>query len=219
LGTVISLHELLSPFATHLFTIADDHVSVSELLGFLTGAACVWLTVRRRVSNFPVGIANSVFFLLLFLDTQLYADAWLQVLYVVLGIQGWWAWLHLGPERGPLVVTRASKRMLFAVAGFVVIATAVLYPILSDAHDIAPFFDALTTALSLGAQWLLNLKRLQNWLWWAAADCIYIPLYASKHLALTAVVYVIFLAMCGFGWREWKVNEQRNRQHPAQVNA
>ncbi|MDN5768375.1 MAG: nicotinamide mononucleotide transporter family protein [Humibacillus sp.] len=33
----------------------------TELLGFDTGALCEWLTVRRRVWHFPVGIANGVF--------------------------------------------------------------------------------------------------------------------------------------------------------------
>lgn len=54
-----------------------------EIAGFITGAVCVWLVVRRNIWNFAVGMANNVFFLVLFLQAGLYADAWLQVLYFV----------------------------------------------------------------------------------------------------------------------------------------
>jgi hypothetical protein len=66
---------------------------------------------------------------------------------------------------------------------------------LERAHDIAPFWDALTTAISLAAQFLLNCKRIENWTFWIAADIIYIPLYVVKLLDLTAIVYVLFLAI------------------------
>ena len=56
-------------------------MSVEEILGFITGAACVWLAVRQNVWTFPVGLANNVVFLVLFTGTGLYANAGLQVVY------------------------------------------------------------------------------------------------------------------------------------------
>ena len=50
-----------------------------EVLGFVSGAACVWLATRQSVWNFPVGIANNLLFLGLFATTGLYANAGLQV--------------------------------------------------------------------------------------------------------------------------------------------
>ena len=37
-----------------------------EVLGFVSGAACVWLATRQNVWNFPVGIVNTGLFLVLF---------------------------------------------------------------------------------------------------------------------------------------------------------
>jgi nicotinamide mononucleotide transporter len=198
------LAHLLAPLNAALFTFGNDQVSVAELLGFVTGAACVWLTVASRVSNFPVGIANSAFFLVLFLSARLYADAGLQVVYIALGCAGWWQWLHGGADRGRLVVGRAGWPLLAGCAALVVLVTWGLTLLLGRANDIAPFWDALTTAVSLAAQFLLNLKRIENWAFWMVADIVYIPLYAVKRLDLTAIVYVLFLGLCVAGIVAWR---------------
>ncbi len=199
-----ALAHLLAPLNLALFTLGNDHVSVAELLGFVTGAASVWLTVLARISNFPVGIANSAFFLVLFLSARLFADSGLQVVYIVLGFAGWWQWLHGGPERTRLTVARSGWPLLACCVVFVVLATWGLTVLLDAARDVAPFWDALTTATSLAAQFLLNCKKIENWAFWIAADLVYIPLYVVKRLDLTAVVYVLFLAMCLAGLSAWR---------------
>jgi nicotinamide mononucleotide transporter len=200
----MTLDELVRPFNDVVFTIWNDHVTWAELLGFVTGIACVWLAARQRISNWPIGIANSIFFGLLFLDARLFADAALQVVYVVLGFFGWWAWLRLGPQRTELRVNHASRTVLLLTVGGVLAAVTILVPVLRDAHDSAPELDALTASLSLGGQFLLTLKLVENWFWWIAADVIYIPLYLSRGLLLTAVVYVVFLAICLHAVRDWR---------------
>jgi nicotinamide mononucleotide transporter len=187
-----------------LFVLGADHVSSAELLGFVTGVWCVWLTVKAKVSNFPVGIANSIFFLVLFFSAKLYADGSLQIVYIVLGVVGWWQWVFGGAGKTRLIVTKASPLSLGVLMALGVGATWLLTLVLGAAHDIAPFWDALTTALSLVAQWLLNYKKIQNWYYWIAADVIYVPLYFVKHLDLTGIVYVFFFALCFAGLKTWK---------------
>jgi nicotinamide mononucleotide transporter len=198
------LDSFVAPLNVVLFHFGQDAVTWAELLGFATGAVGVWLTVRFNIWNFPIGIANNVFFLVLFWTARLYADATLQIVYLVLGFMGWWEWLHGGERRGRRAMGYATRRLVGLLLALVVPATWALTAILSAAHDIAPFWDALTTALSLAAQWLLNMKKLQNWYLWMAADVIYVPLYFVKVLYLTGIVYVLFLSMCVLGLRAWK---------------
>jgi nicotinamide mononucleotide transporter len=197
------LAELIRPLSSVAFTMANEPVSWVELLGFLTGGLCVALTVRRSVWNFPVGIANCAFFLLLFTSAHLWADAGLQILFIALGVAGWWQWVRHRGGQTPLVVTHASRREMAWCVGFVVVGTAALFVALRAAHDSAPLLDAFTTCLSVTAQWLLNGKRIQTWYFWIAADCVYVPLYVSKDLNLTAIVYVLFLGLCVAGLRSW----------------
>ncbi|HWS86409.1 MAG TPA: nicotinamide riboside transporter PnuC [Pyrinomonadaceae bacterium] len=177
--------------------------SLTEALGFVTGALCVYLVVRENVWNFPVGIANSAFFLVLFAGARLYGDAALQIVYIALGFQGWHLWLRGGRDRTPLKVGRASRRLLVGVAAFVVAGTVALTLVFRSINDSAPFLDAFTTVLSLGAQYLLNRKAVENWLLWMTADVCYIYLYFDKGLRLTAVLYFVFLCLCVAGLRAW----------------
>jgi nicotinamide mononucleotide transporter len=174
-----------------------------ELAGFITGGLCVWLVVREHVWNWPIGLANYLFFFVLFWRGRLFADAGLQVVYFALGVYGWWNWLHGGARGGALTIRRTSGVEWALLAGVVPLATWALRELLVIAQGAAPFWDSLTTVLSLAAQALQTRKRLEHWLIWIAADIIYIPLYVSRQLPLTAVLYFIFLLMCLAGWREW----------------
>jgi nicotinamide mononucleotide transporter len=177
---------------------------LTEALGFVTGAACVYLVVRQSAWNFPLGIANNIFFLILFANAKLYGDAGLQLVYVALGFQGWRYWLYGGQNRKAAKITHASPRLLIATGGFVVIATAGLVLALRAAGGAAPVMDAFTTVLSLAAQYLLNRKTVENWLLWIVADVIYVWLYISRGLRLTAVLYFIFLCLCAAGFLNWR---------------
>lgn len=177
----------------------------TEIAGFVTGGLCVWLVVRQNIWTFPVGIANNIFFIVLFLQVGLYAEVGLQVVYIGLGLLGWWWWLHGGPDRSRLVV-RETPRWVWPAAALVIAAgTLGLHWLLTTHTDsTVAGWDALTTTMSLVAQLMLNRKWIGNWLVWIAADVIYIGLYASKGLWLTSVLYAVFLTMCLIGLRQWR---------------
>ena len=174
-----------------------------ELAGFVTGGLCVWLVVREHILNWPIGLANYIFFFLLFWRGRLFADAGLQVIYFALGVYGWWNWLHGGARGGVLTIARTTRTEWVVLAAAVPLATWALREILVVAQGAAPFWDALTTVLSLAAQTLQTRKRLEHWIIWIVADIIYVPLYISRQLPLTAILYFVFLLMCVAGWREW----------------
>jgi nicotinamide mononucleotide transporter len=179
-------------------------LSLTEVLGFATGAACVLLVVDQKIWNFPVGIANNLFFLVLFWRARLYGDMALQLVYVGLGAAGWWRWARgAGDGRALRVtVTPPRERALLALAVLAVTAALALW--FERIGDAAPVLDALTTVLSLAAQWLLNRKRIENWYVWIAADVLYVWLYLSRGLHLTAALYAIFIILCLAGLRRWR---------------
>ncbi|WP_425615266.1 nicotinamide riboside transporter PnuC [Anatilimnocola sp. NA78] len=177
-----------------------------EVFGFITGGICVWLVVRQHVWNWPIGLANNAVFLVLFWQSRLYADMGLQVVYFGLGLYGWWNWLRRGPDSEPLQPTNMRAWEWVGTLVFIAAGTLLMQQILLWASGAAPFWDALTTAISLAAQYLLCRKRIENWYFWIIADIIYVPLYLSRNLPLTAALYGIFLVMCIVGLFEWRTS-------------
>ncbi len=176
----------------------------TEIAGFVTGALCVWLLVLRNIWNFPFGIANNVLFAVLFLNSGLYADSGLQGVFIVLACIGWYNWLRGGQANSAVTVIDASPRVLAACVVAVGLIFAVLqWVLLRFTDSTVAGWDAVTTALSLVAQFMLARKWIANWWFWIVADLIYIPLYAYKGLWLTAGLYAIFLAMCIVGLVQW----------------
>ena len=191
-----SLVFLTSP----LFVAAGMPMSAGDILGFVTGLLCVWLTARANIWNFPVGIANSLILGLVFLQQRLFADATLQIVFIAFSIAGWWQWVHgrHARESSPVFSTTLREQLALVVIG--VVAALLLWRILVSLNGSAPPVDATITVLSLCAQWQLNRRQISSWGWWIAVDIISIPLYWSRGLPLIAGLYVIFLLLCVRGW-------------------
>lgn len=179
-------------------------LDLTEAFGFATGAICVWLVTRGNLWNWPVGLVNNIVFAILFWNARLFADFGLQGVYFALGLWGWRQWMHGGTHRAPLPVTRTRRKEWIAIAIFLTAGTWGLRELLLAVNGAAPFWDAITTTICLAAQYLLCRKRIENWLLWIAADLIYVPLYLSRGLPLTAILYAGFIGLCIVGLKRWK---------------
>jgi nicotinamide mononucleotide transporter len=175
-----------------------------ELLGFATGAACVWLLARQNIWNWPLGLANNLLFMVLFTRSGLYADVGLQAFYIVIGIYGWWHWLHGGRDHGALRVSRTPPREALLAGALTALGIAVMVLALRGfTNSTVPVLDATVTGLSVAAQVFMARKRLENWWVWIVANLLSIGLLAYKHLYITAGLYAVFLAICVLGLVEW----------------
>lgn len=211
----LSVRETIALCTASILLVAANGVgfiaySWTETFGFISGGACVWLAVRQHLLTWPLGLLNNALFFALFLESRLFADMGLQLVYFALGVYGWILWRS---RRGadPLAISRMPQWEWIFVLTSIPILTIGLRSVLVAANGAAPLLDASTTSLSLAGQYLLGRKRIENWGFWIAADLIYVPLYASRALYLTAVLYAIFLAMCIVGLRDWR--RIRDMQH------
>ncbi|MEQ1947884.1 MAG: nicotinamide riboside transporter PnuC [Bryobacteraceae bacterium] len=191
-------------------------MALTELLGFLTGAINVWLLAKQNIWNWPVGLANNALYVAVFLNSGLYGDAGLQLVYITLGIYGWWLWGQrrkvANDDGGGLPVTRTPRDAWMWMAPATAFSAIALYFFLARFTDsTVPGWDAITTALSLAATYGQARKYLESWWIWILADIIYIPLYAYKNLNLTAALYFIFMILCVMGLRSWS----QSVRHPA----
>ena len=138
--------------------------------------------MKENVWSWPIGTINNIFFLLLFWHSKLYADAVLQVVYVIVGLYGWWNWVHGGAGRvADLTMSRVSHAGLGRMLLIACVCTfSIRWLLVRFTDSSVPMLDAVTTALSLVAQYMLGMKWIENWYFWMVADVIYIGLSDSK---------------------------------------
>jgi len=193
-----------------------------QVLGFATGAACVLLAARRNVWTYPVGIANNVVFLIVFLPAGLYASAALQLVYLGLGVHGWLRWTR-GVEQNRDYVARTPRRaIVWLIAAGAAVAAVLVWTLTTFTDSQVAVADAAITSASLVAQYMLNRKWLENWFVWIGVDVAFVGLSIATGLWIVAALYALFVAMCVFGWRSWRRVERDQdpaRPEPATIAA
>ena len=171
----------------------------------LTGVA-VWLAVKRNILSFPTGILGVLLSVFVLFDGKLYGDAGLQLFFGVMQIHGWWAWSRgqkLTDER--IAVRRLSQKNWLLAAGSALVGTALLGWFLDEKTDSPlPYIDSFTTATSVVAQVLMNLRFFENWWLWLLVNVIYVPMLWSRGLVSMSVLYAVLLVMAWFGMLEWR---------------
>jgi nicotinamide mononucleotide transporter len=201
------LMELGALLAT-TFEVGPAQLLVGDALGFATGLLCVWLAAKASIWNFAWGILNSAILGVVFLNQRLFAESALQVVFIVLSLQGWvqWATGRNATAQGFKHTSLNEQASLMAVALGV---SLLLWFVLVELRGNSPPMDAVITALSLCAQWQLNRRQASSWVWWIVVDLISVPLYWSRGLYLIAGLYLIFLVICIYGLHNWRHAEDR----------
>jgi nicotinamide mononucleotide transporter len=182
-------------------------VNALEIVAALFGVVSVYLSVRQNIWSWPTAIVNVGLYALVFHRSRLYADMGLQVIYVIISIYGWYQWLYGGKNRTELKVSRTPGR-LAVILGLIGLSFALLLgTVLHRTTNAAlPYLDSLTTSTSLVAQWMMTKKLLENWIVWVAVDVVYIGMFLSRSLYVTAALYFLFLVLSVMGYRQWKAS-------------
>ena len=176
-----------------------------EAIAATAGLLCVWLVGRQSILCWPAGLVQVTLYVFVFYHAKLYSDLLLHVIYIVLQIYGWYAWLHGGAGGGTLAVTAMTnvQRLLWLLATFG--AAAGWGVLMARSTDAAlPFADAFTLMASLAAQWLQTRKKIESWLWWIGVDLVAIVMFATRNLYITSALYAAFLVLCVTGLAKWR---------------
>lgn len=179
-------------------------MSPIEITAAAFGVLSVWLTVRQNIWCWPTGLVMVALYTWIFFDARLYSDAALQVVYIALSLYGWVHWARGGPRESRLPVTALTPlaRTLWIAAGLA--SAAALGYVMDTRTDASlPYFDALTTTLSLVAQYLMTRKKWESWVFWLAVDVTAVGVYIAKDLYVTSALYALFLVLATMGLLAW----------------
>ncbi len=180
-------------------------MSSVEIFAALLGVINVLLVVRRSIWNFPFALAMVTLYFFVFRDARLYSDALLQIFFFAINLYGWWNWSRAEKVDDGIQVLRMSVRArLLWLAGTA--AAVLIWGIAMDRFTdaAAPFPDATVAGISVAAQILQSMRRVESWVLWIAVDCLAIGLFLSRGLEVTAALYALFLALAVVGLIQWK---------------
>lgn len=201
-----SLLQQAAPLLAAAFTLWGSPITWLEILAFVLSVAMVLLNLRVNPWAWPLAIASSLLYALLFASSKLYGEAGLQFVFVAVSLWGWWQWL-----RTPDAADDHAKVGWMSRRGIVLsaVATAIAWPLLAlllmrTTDSDVPWLDALPTVASVTGQVLLGLKRVENWPVWLAVNLFSVGLFAYKGLWLTTLLYAVFAALSVIGWRAWR---------------
>jgi nicotinamide mononucleotide transporter len=180
-------------------------VSPLEIAANGFNAAAILLAGRNSVHTWWTGIVGCALFAIVFTGARLYADTTLQLFFIASGVAGWWNWLRGGARRGALPIRRTDTRQLALVALAGAGGTLAYAWLLARFTDAAwPLPDSAVLAFSVVGQLLLMGRRIENWWCWLIVNSIAVPLYASRGLLLTAVLYAGFWLNALVALRHWR---------------
>ena len=178
-----------------------------ETAANLMTVICIFLAGKNHSWTWPTGILASILFGVLFWNSQLYADVTLQGFFIWSSIAGWIVWAKNIKTLVPVPQTPINKasttKMVVMLGSAVMVAGAYGFLLHKFTNAYAPWIDSLVLTLSIVAQLLLVARSVQNWPVWVAVNALSVPLYWSRELYMTSILYAVFFVHALWAWKQW----------------
>src|SRR6476661_9577159 len=185
MADISSLYALFDVKET-FFTVFEHPVSYVEFIGTVLGLISVFLAARANIFTWPTGIANAIFFLVIFYQIHLYSDMFLQMYFCGMGVYGWFSWKNKAEHHHSEIQTLTNRtRLLVGIfIAFVVVAIGtlisqihLLLPQVFDHPASFPYIDTFIAISSIIATILLARRIFETWVLWILVDITSIALY------------------------------------------
>jgi len=190
-----------------LLETLTDQVRVYSALEF---AAVVFallylvLAIRENIWCWLCAMISTAIYVWLFIGAKLYMESVLNIFYFVMAVYGWFVW-HSGEIDKELLPVSVWSGITHVRAIFVIAAlTAMSGYALTQTSDAAyPYVDSATTFAAIWATFLVARKVLENWWYWLLIDAVSVLIYWSRGLELTALLFVVYVALIPIGLIRW----------------
>jgi nicotinamide mononucleotide transporter len=178
-----------------------------EAIAVVFGMASVLLANRNHVALYPTGIISTVIYLYIMSKPSvgLYAEAMLNLYYLVMSIYGWVLWNKRHESESPAAITHNNKKDWLITACIVVIGWIILYTVLSQfTNSDVPVWDAIVSATAWAGMWLLAKHKVENWILLNISNLIAIPLQIHKGIPFTAILTIFLFIVAVSGYFRWR---------------
>jgi nicotinamide mononucleotide transporter len=189
-----------------LSIFVQNRIFILEIIAATLTVWCVLLAATNKILNWPISMIASIFYFVIFFENHFFSDAYLQIAFLIFQTYGWWYWSNFNPSKKEKEISKIQKHQmikLLFVSGFLYVIWLYCYKKFNPTARI-PEIDALTTIVSLTALYMQVKHWIENWIVWIVVDLIYIPMYIYGNQIITAVLYVLLIAIAIKGYFDWK---------------
>jgi nicotinamide mononucleotide transporter len=174
-----------------------------EAAAVLLGVVYVLLILKRQRLGWVAGGVSSAIYVYLAASARLPMQSLLNAYYVAMAVYGWYSWTR-AQQHGQGRVTRWPLPLhAAAVVAIVLVSLLSSHWLALETRAAWPLLDSLTAAISLLATWLVARMKLENWLYWIAADAITAFLFGAQGHPYTSALFLIYLTIATVGFFEW----------------
>ena len=171
-----------------------------EVFAVFTSYVSTFLFVMERRICYPIGAVSTAAYCVLFWRFDLNASMAINAFLVVYLIYGWLRWRR---DDNTLPITRMSGRDWALALTVTAVGYAIVVGLSSAFGGALVWTDSVILVGTLLAQFMLDNKKLENWLVWAAMNCFAIYTYFNIGLPLVGFQYIFFLLNAFWALRVW----------------
>lgn len=175
-----------------------------EIIGFIFGIAGVWLTIKKNIWCFPIGLINVSIIGWLVFKVNLFADVLQQLMYFVLLVYGWTVWFKKSAKEKTIISKCTLPQMGYLFLLFILASAGLGYILKNYTQAAFPYADSIGTIICFLAQGLVAVKKIENWYLWVMANLMYIVIYFLKDMPLYSILSGVYLIMAFIGLMEWR---------------
>lgn len=184
---------------THFFD--PNYVITSlEFWAVVTSYSSTILCVLQSRLNYPIGALSTILYCVLFYYSGLYSSMILNIYLPIILIYGWFRW---GKDEVTRPVTWTSLQWWSASIFITLVIWFIVNMVATSFHATMAMWDSLILVASILAQFLLDNKKLENWVVWGVVNVLAIYVYGEQHLYAVTIQYGLFLLNTIVGFMAW----------------
>jgi nicotinamide mononucleotide transporter len=174
-----------------------------EIVAVIFSLLSVVFAVRNNVLTWPFALVGVTFYGIFFYQNHIWGNMFLQIPFLIQSIYGWLKWEDK-LEEPKVEWLETHDKNIVAISSFLL--TTFITFILLMTGDKSPYFDGITTSLSLIAMTLLAKKKINTWLYWIIADIIFVIFFLNEGDYLSSITYFVFLILAITGLKQWNMS-------------
>jgi nicotinamide mononucleotide transporter len=182
-----------------------------EIIGTIIGLVYLWLEYHASIYLWVASVVMPVVYTFIFFDAGLYADMGIQIYYVLASVYGFICWKWAISRKTKEIATETLKiahtprRLIMPLSIVCTLLTfTIAFILISFTDSNVPWWDSVTTSLSIVAMWLMARKYIEQWWVWLVVDVVSAGVYIYKDLYFTAGLYALYAIIAYFGYKKWK---------------